>query len=92
MSFSLSPGAVSCSRGGKGTSSSGQNRPLVLVQAVALRCWGGGQACAARFRPYCDAQQLWRRGAESAVKLSLLIIDAGRVRGRREAPGHLRPG
>lgn len=40
--------------GGKGTSSSGPNRPLVLVQVVALRCWGGWvQACTRPFRP-CD--------------------------------------
>lgn len=36
--FGLSPGSEALA-GWKGTSSSGPNRPLVLV--VALRCWGG---------------------------------------------------
>ena len=53
----------------------------------------GGQACTSHFRPYCDAQQLWRRGAETAVRLSLLIIDAlgASEEGERLRGIHVRP-
>ncbi|CAI9164403.1 unnamed protein product [Rangifer tarandus platyrhynchus] len=53
----------------------------------------GGQACTSRFRPYCDAQQLWRRGAETAVRLSLPIIDGlgASEEGERLRGVHVRP-